>query len=245
MRRKKWMTIGLVLLGAVGLFFLPCVRQVRNGEARIYSAVSLNQIGIALQGYHDTHGHLPPAVVRDRDGRPLYSWRVLILPYVEDEATYRKFRLDEPWDGPNNKLLLQTTPRAFQPVVGYYPDPLEGRTRFQAVVGPCTAFERDGLTRSDFPDGLAETVLVVEAEEAVPWSAPVDFAYDPTGEFPAFHKQTKPVKLSCRELWRHDGFVALMGTGQARFIRMPDDERDLRALMTRNGGEAVATGLID
>ena len=152
----------------------------------------LRQIALAMHTYHGDHGRLPPAVVRDdKDGRPLYSWRVLLLPYLEQNALQGRFKLDEPWDGPHNKPLAETTPKCYLLPLG---QDAPGLTRYQVLVGPDTAFERDGLSASDFPDGLANTLLVVEAGQPVPWSKPVDVAYDPLKPLPPLGGIfTKPV----------------------------------------------------
>jgi len=68
-------------------------------------------IALTLQDYHEANGQLPPAVVRDKDGRPLYSWRVALLPFLEHDPLYRQFRLEEPWDSAHNEPLSRTTPR--------------------------------------------------------------------------------------------------------------------------------------
>jgi hypothetical protein len=194
--------------------------------------------------YHDVNGHLPPAVIRDRDGRPLYSWRVVLLPYLEQQPLYRKFHLDEPWDGPNNRLLLQETPRPYEPALGGRDGP--GLTRYQVFVGPGTAFERDGLTWDDFPDGPANTLLAAGAGDPVPWSQPADLTYDPTGPLPPLGgAYTKPAKLACYELCRDAGFCVCLGDGRGRFLRRPPDDRAIRAFITRNGGETVDRALLE
>src|SRR5262249_35686343 len=115
-----------------------------------------------------------------------------------------------------------------------------GLTRYQGFVGPGTAFERKGLTWADFPDGRSKTLLIVEAAEPVPWSKPADMAYDPVGPLPALGGAwTKPVHFLRREVRRDPGFVACFADGSVRFIRQSVDEKVLRALITRNGSEAV------
>src|SRR5579859_8305399 len=110
---------------------------------------------MALYAYHDTYKKLPPAVVRDNDGKPLYSWRVHVLPYLEQGPVYNKFNLNEPWDSPQNKALLEPTPICFRTPWGWPgPDDPPGTTRYLAFTGPGTAFERAGLAWKDFPDGL-------------------------------------------------------------------------------------------
>jgi hypothetical protein len=207
-------------------------------DSWVYSASNLKQIGWALLHYHETYGKLPPAVVTDQQGRPLYSWRVLLLPFVEQPTLYNEFRLDEPWDGPHNKALLAKMPTCYMPAwkdVGP-----SFATSYQVFVGPGTAFERPGLTWADFPDGLAETVLVVEAGRPVPWSKPEDLSYDPYGPLPPLGGVfSQPVHFLCYEVGRRPGFNACFADGTVRFLRGDADERTLRALITRNGGEPV------
>jgi hypothetical protein len=197
----------------------------------------LKYIGQALLDYHESFGRLPPAVVTDKNGKPLYSWRVALLPFLEQGSLYNQFKLDEPWDSPHNKPLLAKTPRCYLPALGSNDAP--GLTRYQVFVGPGTAFERDGLTWDDFTDGPANTILVVEGREPVPWSKPVDLIYAPDKLLPSLGGLFgKPVHLLCYEIQRRPGFNAYFGDGKVRFISTTD-ERTLRALITRNGGEAV------
>jgi hypothetical protein len=113
-----------------------------------------------------------------------------------------------------------------------------GFTCLQVLVGPGTAFEKPGLTFKDFPDGLSNTILVVEAEEPVPWSKPVDLTYDPNGPLPKFGGRfTIPTRfLHCRFGGR-PCFNAAFGDGWRLSILSDTDEKIIRALVTRNGGE--------
>ena len=74
---------------------------------------NLKQIGRGMHIYHEVNGRLPPAAITDKDGKPLLSWRVAILPYVEQQALYNKFKLDEPWDSPHNKALIEEMPAVY------------------------------------------------------------------------------------------------------------------------------------
>jgi hypothetical protein len=229
-----------VLLACLGMCLLlqPCVQKGTDGEGWVYSVYNLKQITLALVDYHDVYKKLPPAVVRDKAGRPLYSWRVLLLPFVEQMNLYNEFHLDEPWDSEHNKKLLEKMPPCYSHL-GLGDDP-PNKTYYQVFVGPGTAFERPGLTLKDFPDGPANTLLVVEAREPVPWSKPADLAYDPNGPLPPLGGQFgKPIHFLCREVGRRPGFAAGFADGTARFLRSDADERDMRALITRNGGEEV------
>jgi hypothetical protein len=241
---SRFKALAFSILAVFGVAFclllVPCVQKVRDGEGWVRSQNSLMQIGLALQSYHEVYKRLPPAVVTDKQGRPLYSWRVLLLPFLEEGPLYRQFKLDEPWDSPDNKKLLEGTPRCYQPFGGGNDGP--GLTRYQVFVGPGTAFERPGLRLApkDIPDGLSETLLVVEAGEAVPWSKPADLAYDPKGPLQSLGDVfSQPVYFLCYEVSRRHGFNAVFADGKARFIGTDMDERTLRGLITRNGGEAV------
>jgi Protein of unknown function (DUF1559) len=236
-RAKRFLFIGLPLL-AVALWLLaPCIVTVRDGEGWKRSAFNLGTIGEAIAIFHEVHGQLPSDIV-GKDGAPLLSWRVALLPNVDGRLPYEEFKLDEPWDGPNNRHLLSFVPDSYRYSRGSKNPP--GHTRYQGFVGPGAAFERKGLTWADFTDGRSNTLLVVEAAEPVPWTKPADLTYDPKGPLPALGGAwTKPVHFMCREVRRNPGFVACFADGSVRFIRQSVDEKVLRALITRNGGEAV------
>jgi hypothetical protein len=220
---------------------LPGIQQARDGEGWVHSQVSLRQIGLALIQYHDTFHRLPPAVVTAKDGRPLYSWRVLLLPFLEEKGLYDRFNLEEPWDSPQNRPFADVLPRCYAaPARGVVPRDEPGRTHYQVFVGPGTAFERPGLTFKDFSDGPANTILVVEASEAVPWSRPADLKYDPDGPVPRLGGlYTKPIRLLGYAVKDRSGFSAVFGDGTTRFLDSHVEAQTLRSLITRNGGEAV------
>ncbi len=245
MSRIRWALLGLVVvcLGCC-LLLLPCVQKVSDDAGWVRSASSLGQIGMAMQTYHDVNGKLPPAVAYGKVGQPLYSWRVLLLPYLEQDRLYKQFKLDEPWDSPHNKPLSENTPKCYLPALGGNDPP--GLTRYQVFVGPGTAFERDGLTWDEFPDSPANTLLVVEAGEPVPWSKPVDMAYDPGKPLPPLGGVFgKPVHFLCYEVGRRPGFGACFGDGKARFVRGDTAEKTLRGLISRDGGEPVDLSGLD
>ena len=144
----------------------------------------LHNTGIAAHNFHDIHGKLPPrddANGRDADGRPLLSWRVHLLPYLEANDLYKQFHMDEPWDSEHNKTLLPKMPKLF----ALSDDLPEGMTDVIAPYGDNTIF---GHTRSvsfrDVLDGTSNTVMCFEAapEHAVPWTKPDDFQFDPKAE---------------------------------------------------------------
>ncbi|MDZ7618474.1 MAG: DUF1559 domain-containing protein, partial [Patescibacteria group bacterium] len=113
-RRGRWIVlvgcgIGLVVLGGVLWCAVDLARQ-----AAIHSGCKcpLGSLHLAMHSYHAAYGHLPPAYLADKDGKPLHSWRVLILPYVEEQDLYDA-RFDEPWNGPNNIRLAHKMPKLY------------------------------------------------------------------------------------------------------------------------------------
>jgi Protein of unknown function (DUF1559) len=179
---------------------------------------------MAMFNYESRHGRLPPAVVYGLDGQPLYSWRVLMLPYIEQNALYEQFHLDEPWDSPHNITLLPKMPSVFAPPYYKRSKVPPYHTVCHVFVGKGAAFEgREGLrVPEDFPKGSSNTFLVVEAGAPVPWSKPEDLTYEPDGPLP-----------DLRGLFK-DGFRACLADGSARFVRKEVSEPTLRWAISRD-----------
>src|SRR6185437_583100 len=155
---------------------------------------NLKQIALSAHNYHDVNGKLP-ANRTDKNGKPLLSWRVLILPYLEQANLYQQFKLDEPWDGPNNVKLLDKMPKVFEsPRV----TTKKGYTVYQGFTGKGAVFTAP-LSLLQIPDGTANTILCVEATKAVPWSKPSDIPFDPEKDLPKFGKAfgEKPLAALC------------------------------------------------
>jgi hypothetical protein len=201
------------------------------------SANNLKLIALAFHNYADVYAALPAAANADKKGKALLSWRVAILPYIEEDALYKEFRLNESWDSAHNKKLLRKMPKIYGlPKVRVDP---EYGTFYRVFTGPDAPFNPPAVRGraaawppgprfpAGFPDGTSNTFLVVEAGEAVPWSKPEELAYD----------ARKPVpKLG--GLFR-EGFHAAYADGSVKFIDPKIKERDLRALVTAAGGEVV------
>ena len=160
---------------SVGLL-LPAVQKVREAAARMTSSNNLKQIGLAMHNYESANQAFPPAAIVNKKGKPLLSWRVMVLPYLEQDALYKKFKLDEPWDSPNNLPLSKIT-------VKVYTDPRvvaePGMTYYKVFVGKDAGFQLlKGRSFPSITDGLSNTLLAVAAGDPVPWSKPEDIEFD-------------------------------------------------------------------
>jgi hypothetical protein len=185
------------------------------------------QIARALGAYHDKHKHYPDAAITDKDGKPLLSWRVALLPDLGFEDLYKRFKLDEPWDSAHNAKLLDQIPWAFS-------DGTSRRFRhrptssFHLPVGPGTLFEGGkGRRKEDATDGADQTVVVLRLNRAVPWTKPVDAAV------------TAGKQLTVGgEPARVYGFVTADGKARStEQFTLLGGEFDVSPLLTRAGGE--------
>ncbi len=208
---------------------------------------NLKQLTLAVHTYHDKYKQLPPAAACDKKtGRPLLSWRVLLLPFLEQGALFKEFKLDEPWDGPNNKKLLEKMPAVYAPVgvttkaphatfyrVFVAPPGSKVQTAWAAKPSPTALFGANGVGRITFgiPDGTSNTIAVVEAGEAVPWTKPDELVYEAGKPLPPLGGLFK------------DGFNAALMDGAVVFMTNKLSEEARRAFITANG--TIAGGLED
>lgn len=194
------------------------------------SAVKLKEIGIAFHNYESTFGYFP-GDVRDAAGKPLLSWRVAILPYIEADDVYKQFKLDEAWDGPTNKPLLEKMPKLFAPV---RVKAKAGVTFFQGFAGPDTAFDPKlkRLTVAHFTDGMSNSCLVAEAGVAVEWTKPADIPFDPKTDLP--------------KLGGHFGgaFNMLLADGSVMAVRKDFHAETMKNAVTRNDGTVINLEMI-
>jgi hypothetical protein len=192
-------------------------------EMRRLRVVNMQRIAKAMQQYHEKHGRFPPAVVTNEEGKPLYSWRVLLLPYLDGDALYRRFHLNRAWDHPSNRPLLDQMPSVFADsgVNGVHATP------YQVLTGSGGLFDDpDGRRSSEVTDGAARTILFVGSAEDVPWTMPSDFIFD-----------SDRVGLLGKG---RIGFHAAFADGTVRYIPRSWATPDLfRSLFTRTGGERV------
>ncbi len=147
------------------------------------AAERMKQIGLALHAHYDTHGFLPKSL-NAKDGKPGLSWRVAILPFLEEDALYKEFKVDEGWDSEHNKKLIEKLPKIYAPIRVKAKE--KGHTFYQGFDGPDTTFEagRQLTLKLSFPDGTSTTIGVVEAGEPVVWTKPEDIKFNPKKDLP-------------------------------------------------------------
>lgn len=210
------------------------------------SASNLRELAVAMHNYHSDNGHLPPSAICDREGRPLLSWRVRMLPYIKQEALYNQFRLDEPWDSPHNIQLLKKMPKVFKPLGDV--EVASNHTFYQVIVGKGAVFEPGRtitLGHLAVGDGSANTMLIVEGGEAVPWTQPVDLVYDPDGPLPSFGGLFAPKFRMYNDFKSPSGFNVAFADCSTRWVRPhAANEKLLRSLITWNGGENLDLSVI-
>jgi Protein of unknown function (DUF1559) len=176
LKTPAWMTQYLAATAIGAGLALPAVQKVRESAAIAQSSNNMKQIMLAMHNYHDVNGFFPPAAIVDKKGKPLLSWRVAILPFIEQDNLYRQFKLDEPWDSEHNLKWSEVA-------IKTYTDPRlpvkPGMTYYKAFVGPDGGLTKlKGRRIADITDGSSNTIAFVAAGEPVIWSKPEDFEFD-------------------------------------------------------------------
>ncbi len=215
----------------------PFPRTVR--AHRTVSANNLKQIALAFHNFHDTFGAMPAHAIHSKTGKPLLSWRVALLPFLDEDKLFKEFRLDEPWDSKHNKKLLARLPAVFAPTISGKPAK-PGHTYYRVFTGANAPFNPKlvrgaglaslGPRIVNFTDGTSNTILVIEAGEPVPWTKPDELVYDEKKKLPRLGGLFP------------EGFHVALADGSTRFIGRKMEEKVLRALITPSGGEEVDWG---
>jgi len=206
-------------------------RPARQAALRSQCVNNEKQIGLALHNYHSRHDAFPPAYSHDKDGKPLLSWRVLILPYLEQKDLYDEFHLDEPWDSAHNRALIARMPATLRCPNQRDDLARDGKTRYLAPHGAGTIFRgAEPVRMREITDGTSNTIMVVDAgdDNAVIWTKPEDWEVEPVLNVEGIFKSHED-----------RGTNMLFADGSVRFIHGTVAPATLRALLTRNGGEVI------
>lgn len=215
----------LVIGGILGMCVLPEVTRHYVVTKFEHCSTNLRQIAIALQSYHDKYQSLPPAYTVDEEGKPLHSWRTLILPFIKGEQElYDSIDLSKPWNHPVNQ-------QAFTKEVACYQCEKRGNlTTYQVVSSPEGCFYQSNCRSfSDITDSHNDTIMVVEvlSDQAVPWMAPKD-----VDEAQLVANLKGPQKPHAS--WFH---IVYCGCGVHHLS--DGDSRDIHAMITIAAGDRV------
>jgi prepilin-type processing-associated H-X9-DG protein len=194
---------------------------------------NMKQIALAMHCYHDAYKSFPPAYVADESGRPMHSWRVLILPFLEQQPLFEQYNFDEPWDSPANRALEDLMPEAYRCPSNVSSNLCE--TDYAMIVGPGTLFDGTEPTQiSDILDGTSNTLLCVEATgSGIHWMEPRDL------DFEQFSFQINGAAGFGIGSSHPGGANAAMCDGSVHFLGETLDPSTLKRLITIGDGEPV------
>lgn len=226
--RSIQVLLALVLLAAFGSYASFVLKKAGERAHRTECRNHLKAIGFALHEYHNRYHALPPAYTVDQNGKPLHSWRTLLLPFLDQELLYNRINLSKPWNDPANA-------EAYASAVPQYQCPFNSTatnaTSYLAIVTLQSAIRaKASRTFDDISDGPGSTLLVIgaPAERSVPWMSPED--------------ADEALLLSINsnsKLIHSEGFQAITGDGAIRMLSATLPENVRRALITIAGNEPI------
>jgi beta-lactamase regulating signal transducer with metallopeptidase domain len=219
----------------------PAIKKAVEAAGRAFVANNLRQLVLALHNYASVYGHFPTASVASKSGHPR-SWRVELLPFLDQVNLYNQYRKDEPWDSEANLKVLKQMPAVFKMVeITSNDEAVKGLVRpedapyencltpYQATPALQGVEGGVGLKFDAFTDGLSNTVIIVERGTGVPWTKPEDL----------------PVDKIMEDMLRNDVMQVAFADGSVRAISETIDLKVLDALFSRDGGEVVSVNMID
>jgi prepilin-type processing-associated H-X9-DG protein len=224
------MGCSLVMFGAFVCWLL--LPRVGSGPiaSRAVCKFNLQHIYLALQNYHKDYESLPPAVIYDAQGRPMHSWRVLLMPYLDNAAAYNLYRFNEPWNSPHNRRF-ETCGQVFQCPNDAKRNPKAWNTSYVACVGKGTLWPPQGTGNlEEIRDDRATTIMLVERSRSnIHWMEPADWDLS---------QVTDPSGGALRSEHARGGNV-VFADGSAQFLDSKMSHETFTALTTIAGGETI------
>jgi len=219
---------GFCVVGILVALLLPAVQAAREAARRMQASNHLKQLSLAMQNYHDEYQCFPPAVVTDDAGKPLYSGRVLLLPFLEEQSLYDQFDKSQAWNSPANLPLTQKAPSVYMDPSA--PNGGAGQTDFLFVTGAGTALEPlpsgGSRTFAGISDGTSNTLYMVEIKNSgINWAEPRDLDISQPMSLPAGNHPN--VNLG------------VFYDGHTQAIPKQTSPQQIRAMATRSGGEVI------
>lgn len=243
-----------------GLSDFNPIAKARAAARRAASSNHLKQIALAFHIFHDAYGCFPPAAVIGPDGKPWHSWRVLLLPYLQEDELYKQYDFSQPWDSPKNLAVAAKMPKVFRDPAR--DGPADTFADYAAITGEDAIFQPGAVTMKsadDFPacltagkkvgfasvtDGTSNTIAFATIDPArkIPWTKPEDIILDDA--FPGIGKPAGIGAIHPVEGGHHTALVAF-ADGSVQTITDSVDTETLRKLLTRAGGELVDRSDLD
>lgn len=224
MKLVMFVGIGLVLLALL----LPALRDTRPAARRVQCSNNLKQIGLALLNYESAYGAFPPAHTVDGDGKPLHSWRALILPFLNEQSLYEKIDFSKPWNDAANVEAYNKSPHAYRCPTAEIP---VASTMYLAIVTSDSCLRPlEPRSVSEITDGVDNTWIVIEIplDRAVHWMDPTDadeqlvLGFGDKSKF--YHTSSTHV---------------LLADGSVRFVSTKIPAKDRQALISIDGHEKI------
>ncbi len=220
-------------VGVLAGILLPAIQSARDAALRTAAMNNFKQVTIVFLMHEADKSVFPSQAICNKEGKPLLSWRVAILPYIGQDNLYKEFHLDEPWDSEHNKKLLARMPEVFAKPGATPQERAAGLTTMEVLTGPGTCFPKPdaSLTIEGIKDGGSKTAALVESlpDSAVPWTKPEDLQFDPD----------KPL-AGVGDPGRARGeFIAAFFDGHVQLLPSDIDPATFKAMVTPAGGEAV------
>jgi len=250
-RRSSGSNTGVIVGVLVGVGVLLCLccgvaywavdsgsleeMAAQNPNYRSQCSNNLKAIGLGMHNYHDAYKEFPAAVLTDEDDRPMRSWRVAILPFIEQAALHDRYDYNEPWDGPHNQELADVVLEAYRCPSEMDPDSTDTSYLMIAGEGSIGGLPNEGVRIAKVTDGTSNTVMVVEVTNSgIHWMEPRDL------DMGQMSMQINDPSGSAIRSRHGEGAHVLLADGSVRFLGNEADPETVRALCTRAGGEAVS-----
>jgi len=229
--------LAVICAGVLAALLIPAFSSAQGAARRAQCMNNMKQISLAMMCYQDQHGCYPPAYLADEDGRPMHSWRVLILPYLEEQMLYEQYNFDEPWDSPDNLALAGMMPSIYRCPSDEVNDGTE--TSYAVIVGPDTAFPgAESVTMAQIRDGMSNTLLAVEATgSGINWLEPRDLDAEEVNLFGINSGNVGGIQSN-----HANGANAAFCDGSVQSLSEAIDPETLRLLINRSDGMVIDPG---
>jgi hypothetical protein len=209
-----------------------------DASNRISCIGTLKILGVIVHNYENQHGHFPPAHLLDKDGRPMHSWRILLLEFEQPPQLYEEYSFDEPWNSPNNLALAHNVPSGMVAFSSTYRCPSDSEAdelhaTYLMPVGPGTFSDGpNGRKVDQFTDGTSNTLMVVErSQSGIHWMEPRDLDVAKMS-----YRINDPAGYGIRST-HPAGASALFADGTVSSISKDVDPEILRAIITIDAGD--------